>query len=318
MDALSGLLGGPRNGGVFLLRALLGPPWALRIEDRAPLTVICLCQGEAWVVPEDGRAQRLRAGDVAIMRGPAPYLVADHPGTEPQFVVHPDQSATTPDGTPVCEDLGLGVRTWGTAANGPVRLLVGTYPSTDAVSAPLLRALPPAAVLREGEWNCPLTPLLDEELTRDEPGQDVVLDRMFDLLAMSVLRAWFARPGADAPGWYRAQSDPVVGQALRLLHGRPEHAWTVAELAGLAGVSRAVLARRFSELVGEPPMAYLTRRRLERAADLLRDTELTLAAVARRVGYGSAFALSTAFKRERGRSPQDFRRDLTETTTTAA
>jgi AraC-like DNA-binding protein len=309
MDALSGLLGGPRNSGVFLLRALFEPPWSLSVRDGAPLTVICLSQGEAWVVPEGGEALRLARGDVAIMRGPEPYLMADHPDTPPQFVVRPDQTSATLDGTEVCAELGLGVRTWGPAPDGPVKILIGTYPSADAVSRQLLRALPPAAVLREGEWACPLTALLEDEMARDEPGQDVVLDRMFDLVSIAVLRAWFARPGAAAPGWYRAYGDPVVGQALRLLQRHPARPWTVASLAEKAGVSRAALARRFSELVGEPPMAYLTRWRLDRAADLLRDTDLTLAAVARQVGYGSAFALSTAFKRERGSSPQDFRRE---------
>ncbi|MFI1950367.1 helix-turn-helix transcriptional regulator [Streptomyces xinghaiensis] len=99
----------------------------------------------------------------------------------------------------------------------------------------------------------------------------------------------------------------MVGRALRQLHERPGEAWTVASLASAAGVSRAVLARRFTGLVGEPPMSYLTGRRLTLAADLLRDPGLSLAAIARRVGYSSPFALSTAFKRERGVSPQEYR-----------
>jgi AraC-like DNA-binding protein len=99
----------------------------------------------------------------------------------------------------------------------------------------------------------------------------------------------------------------VVGAALRLLHDEPAHPWTVAALAARTGVSRAALARRFSDLVGEPPMTYLTDLRLALAADLLREPDATVAAVARRVGYGSAFALSAAFKRERGVSPQEHR-----------
>lgn len=82
-----------------------------------------------------------------------------------------------------------------------------------------------------------------------------------------MLRTWFARPGAEAPGWYRAMGDPVVGRALRLLQDAPAHPWTVAGLAAGTGVSRAGLARRFTELVGEPPMAYLTGWRFAVAAD---------------------------------------------------
>jgi AraC-like DNA-binding protein len=126
-------------------------------------------------------------------------------------------------------------------------------------------------------------------------------------LLIATLRAWFSRPEAGAPAWYQAHSDPVVGRALRVLHNEPASPWTVATLAERVGVSRAALARRFTELVGEPPMTYLTGWRLAMAADLLREPDATVGSVARRVGYGSAFALSTAFKRERGVSPQEYR-----------
>jgi AraC-like DNA-binding protein len=134
-----------------------------------------------------------------------------------------------------------------------------------------------------------------------------VLDRLLDLLLIAVLRAWFARPEAAAPGWYRAHSDPVVGPVLRLLHSKPAHPWTVEALAVTTGTSRASLARRFTELVGEPPMTFLTGWRLALAADLLREPGATIGSVARQVGYGSSFALSTAFKRVRGISPREHR-----------
>ena len=101
----------------------------------------------------------------------------------------------------------------------------------------------------------------------------------------------------------RGEADPLVGRALQLLHHNPARPWTVGSLAAATGVSRATLARRFTELVGEPPMQFLTGWRLALAADLLRDPDTTLAAVARRVGYSTPFALSTAFKRARGVSP---------------
>jgi transcriptional regulator GlxA family with amidase domain len=124
---------------------------------------------------------------------------------------------------------------------------------------------------------------------------------------VSALREWFDRPGADAPSWYAAAGDPVVGPALRLLHDAPERPWTVAELAARVGTSRAALARRFTELVGEPPIAYLTGWRLAWAADLLGDPDATVARVARQVGYGSPFTFSAAFKRHFGVSPQEHR-----------
>ena len=146
-----------------------------------------------------------------------------------------------------------------------------------------------------------------DEIVKDDLGQEAVLDRLLDLLLIAVLHAWFARPDADAPGWYRAYGDPVVGHALRLLHHDPAHAWTVAGLAAATGVSRAALARRFNDLVGEPPMSFLTGRRIALAADLLREPGATVGSVAHQVGYGSPYALSTAFKRLRGISPQQHR-----------
>jgi AraC-like DNA-binding protein len=104
-----------------------------------------------------------------------------------------------------------------------------------------------------------------------------------------------------------------VGAALRLLRDEPAHAWTVAELAERTGVSRAALARRFTDLVGEPPMAFLTSWRLALAAERLAEPDTTIGAVAREVGYGSAFALSTAFKRVRGVSPRDHRTRVSST-----
>jgi AraC-like DNA-binding protein len=199
------------------------------------------------------------------------------------------------------------VRTWGNSPNGAAQLLTGTYQLHGEVSGRLLRALPPLLVLPAGAWDSPLVALLADEIGKDEPGQEAVLDRLLDLLLIAVLRTWFARPEAEAPAWYRAYGDPVVGRALSLLHNDPAHPWTLAELAGSAGVSRATLARRFHRLVGEPPMSFLTGWRIALAADLLLEPGTTLGSVAGQVGYRSPFALSAAFKRVRGVSPQAYR-----------
>jgi AraC-like DNA-binding protein len=308
MDALTGLLDGPRAQGAFLLRSVLDPPWSVRIQDRAPLALIALLRGHAWLVPDTGDAVALHPGDVAIVRGPDPYTIADDPATPPQVVIHPGQRCTTPEGEDLVEMMEwLGVRTWGNSPAGSSVVLSGTYELRGEVSQRLLRVLPRLLVLPGDAWDSPLIGLLGEEIVKDDPGQEAVLDRLLDLLLIAVLRAWFARPDAEAPAWYRANGDPVVGRALRLLHNNPSHPWTVATLAAEVGVSRAALARRFTELVGEPPMTFLTGWRLALAADLLREPDATLGAVAHQVGYGSPFALSAAFKRVRGISPQQHR-----------
>jgi AraC-like DNA-binding protein len=304
MDAVAGLLDGPRARGAFLLRSHLEPPWSMRIADEAPLCLIAVTRGEAWLLPDEGKAQRLRPGDVAVIRGPDAYVLADDPATEPQVVILPGQQCVTPDGQEVPLMAYMGVRTWGNSPVGSTVMLNGTYELEGEVSRRLLGALPPLIVLSNDAWESPLLGLLAEEIVKDEPGQEAVLDRLLDLLLIAVLRAWFARPDAQAPGWYRAYSDPVVGKALGLIHNDPAHPWTVAELAAEAGVSRAALARRFNELVGEPPMTFLTDWRLSLAADLLLEPGATIGSVAYQVGYATPFALSTAFKRVRGISPR--------------
>lgn len=306
MDALATLLDGPRARGAFLLRVVLDPPWSVRVQDRAALAVIAVARGGAWLTVDGGEPVEVRAGDIVVARGPDPYTLADDPATPPQVVIHPDERCTTLYGEDLSVAMDRGVRTWGNSDDGASVMLVGTYQSSGEISDRLLRALPTVLVLSRDEWDSPLVPLLASEITKDDQGQSAVLDRLLDLLLIAVLRAWFAR-AESTPGWFRAQADPVVGRALRMLHNHPAHPWTVASLAGRLGVSRAALARRFTDLVGEPPMAYLTSWRLALAADLLREPDATLGAVARQVGYGSPFALSAAFKRVRGVSPQEYR-----------
>ncbi|MFQ6328848.1 AraC family transcriptional regulator [Nocardia sp. CWNU-33] len=313
MDALASLLEGPRARGAFVMCSLLDPPWSLRIQDQAPLTVVSMIRGTAWVMTEPGRKaaapRKLSAGDVAIFRGPDHYTLADDPATEPQIYIDPGNVTKTPDGEILCETLSLGTRQWGTDADGTTAMVTGTYESAGAASQRLLRALPPVVVLSRGDLDNRLLDLLVDEAAKDEPAQTAVLDRLLDLVLITALRAWFARN--DAPAWYHAYSDPLVGKALRLLQHNPAHGWTVASLAEAVGVSRAALARRFTDLVGEPPMAFLTEWRLALAADYLQESDATIESIARQVGYGSAFALSTAFKRHFGVSPRDHRQGAT-------
>ncbi|MCW2547937.1 MAG: AraC-type DNA-binding protein-like protein [Mycobacterium sp.] len=310
MDALAGLLDGPRARSAFLLRSSVDPPWSMRIEDQAPLTVLAMVRGDAWVLPESGDPVCLSAGDVAVFRGPDSYTVADDPSRAPQVAIHPGQvcEVLNPDGESLVASMAFGVRTWGNAFPGRTEMLTGTYQLEGEVSGRLLQVLPSLFVLREDEWRCPVVPLLVDEIGKDEPGQETVLDRLLDLLLISALRAWFTRSDDAAPTWFQAHGDPIVGRALRLMHHNPAHPWTVSELARESAISRAAFARRFQELVGEPPVAFLTGWRIALAADLLREPGATLSAVAHQVGYGSPFALSTAFKRLRGISPQQYMR----------
>lgn len=203
--------------------------------------------------------------------------------------------------------MSLGVRTSGNSRDGESVLLVGTWDAETEAGRPLLTALPEFVVRRRSDWDATLVDLLSEEMLLEAPGQDVVLYRLLDLILVKVVRSWLTeQPGLAGLG----ATDSVVDAALKLMHHAPAHRWTIETLAQQVGVSRAALARRFAEVVGDPPMTYLTQWRLAMAADLLASTDAGIEQIAREVGYSSAFALSSAFKRIRGVSPQQHRRDV--------
>ena len=307
MDGLANLLDGPRGRGAILRRVVMRPPWSVRMQDEAPLGLVAMLHGEAWVVPDGGPAVQLRPGAVTLVKGPEPVTLAGDPATRPQFVVHRGGRRTTPRGEELGGSIDLGLRTWGNDPEGSATMILGCYQLRGEINRRVLDALPRQLVLGPEAWSSPLVQLLGDEIVADGPGQQAVLDRLFDLLLVTVVRSWFEQPEAEVPAWYRAHDDPVVGEALRLLHENSSQPWTVAGLAAKAGVSRAALARSFAERVGVPPMAYLKEWRLAVAADLLLDPDTTLDTIAHRVGYSDGFALSSAFKRARGVSPQQYR-----------
>ncbi|MFI6985497.1 AraC family transcriptional regulator [Embleya sp. NPDC050154] len=266
-----------------------------------------MLSGEASFEPDHGEPVRLRPGDVAIVRGSDPYVMSDDPATPPQVIVHPGRRCVTPEGVDLRKRMALGARTWGSNPDGSVQMVLGVYEEVGAVGRRLLDVLPPLLVVSDDTWDSTLIRVLTKEVAQQGPAQSVVLDRLLDLLLISGLRAWFDRPETEAPAWYRAHTHPVAGEALRLFHEDPTNDWTPARVAAEIGVSRAPLAECFRHTVGTPPMTYLTEWRLALAADLLRQSDATLNAIARRVGYGSGFALSSAFKRVYGISPQEHR-----------
>jgi AraC-like DNA-binding protein len=237
--------------------------------------------------------------------------VADDPSTTPSLVVTSADYCSAVDGVEHASGASGAsgpARTCGTPADGAAVLLSGAFERRGELSERLLRALPTVLVVPAEDSPRLSMEMVAEEVVRDRPGQQLVLDRLLDLMLVHALRSWFDNPDANAPAWCRALDDPVVGAALRLLHDAPAHPWTVADLAAKVGVSRAALARRFTTLVGEPPIAYLTSWRIALAANLLRETDHTVGAIARMVGYANAFALSVAFKRLRGTRPSDHRK----------
>lgn len=307
MDTLGGLLDAPRARGAFSLRCTMSSPWSLRILAESPLTVIAGVTGDVWIQPDDGDAVYVGPGDIAITRAPALYNVAESPDAAPNIFVHPGQDCRNEAGESLLDELMHDARTWGTDPNGDTVFIVGAYEHLSDISDRLLNALPPILKLSRDDWESPLVPLLCEEVIKDEPGQAAILDRLIDLLVTAVLKAWFAQQESNAPDWWRHQGDPVVAQTVKAMHDDPARKWTLDTLSTAVGTSRASLARRFHEVIGEPPMTFLKNWRMALAADLLCQPNQSVSTVAYQVGYATPYAFSAAFKRVRGISPQQHR-----------
>lgn len=310
MKTMGSLLDTPRARGAFALRAVMRPPWSLRILAESPLTLITPISGDVWVVPDGDSPLFLEPGDIAITRTPLHYTVACSPEEKPQVVVHRGQDCRDLLGNSLHQEMTYDVRTWGNDPQGSTLFLVGAYERSSDISPRLLRALPPLLVLSRQDWQSPLVPLLCDEMLKDEPGQAAVLDRLLDLLLTAVLKAWLAAQDKSAPLAWRVQEDRIVERALQLIHDQPARPWTLEKLALEAGASRASLARRFQNIVGEAPMAFLTQWRMAMAADLLCQPNETVETVSGKVGYATASAFSSAFKRTRGISPREHKVQL--------
>jgi AraC-like DNA-binding protein len=189
------------------------------------------------------------------------------------------------------------------AGDAGASLLVCGY-RTRGGGTRLTSALPAVATVAADDPDCVT---LLELLDRGGDGPPVVRDRLLDWLLTCTLSAWFDRRAPERPGWFAALADPVVGPALEAVHADAARRWTVEELAARGGASRAAFAKRFRELVGCAPLAYLRSWRMSLAAEYLADPDVTVGAVARRVGYADAFTFSAAFKRERGVAPSTVR-----------
>ncbi|MER7585951.1 AraC family transcriptional regulator [Micromonospora sp. NPDC127501] len=299
MDPFDNLLRGLHADGAAFGRSVLTPPWALRFTDGAPLTLCVPMRGEGWIShPESDKPRLVRVGEAATVRGPAPFVFS----AEPRSSFEPGELRDVRRGrTGVVDPAGAD-------HTDSLVLLVGVYHVRGRVPQRLLGALPPVLVVPEDQDCAALRDYLDAQLDAGRPGRQVVLDRLLDWLLVCTVRDWFDQPEAETPGWYRALSDDTVGPVLRAMHDAPGRPWTLASLAAQAGVSRSTLAKRFTTLVGEPPLTYLTDWRMTVAADLLAESTATVAAVARHLGYADAFGFSAAFKRVHGMSPSGHRR----------
>lgn len=303
MDPLSWLLSSVRSRDGVLHQTMLAAPFALRVEETAPLAIALSPTSDLELRFDDGTTHHLPRGQVALIATPAPYVLADVAGTPVRYTVD-EVGARDARGVrlpPPTDDVRCLVEPGGQAL-----IVSGIYAVSAGVGPRLLRALPDVAIINL-PGRVPLLALLEEHLAEGVRGRQALLDRWLDHVLVSALRAWFADVDR-APGWFLALDDPVVGPALAAVHDHPERAWTTVDLAGLAHASRSAFAARFTRLVGEPPLGYLTALRMDLATAQLVGGDKPLEAIASAVGYASPFALSAAYKRHTGVSPAQVRR----------
>lgn len=298
MDALTEVLHRCRLAGTIFSRAWLRAPWGVRSGQSAHGIFHAVTHGACWLETEglpEGRTL-LGTGDVVFLPYGAPHVLSDAPGRDAAPIgllaqQSPPGMLRVDQGGPLTE------------------LLCGSLRFAQGDLHPLLGVLPPALVVRAEAAPTvrAITALIDAEMQAPGPGSDTVIARLTDVLLVQGIRRWLASGPEERGGWMAGLRDPQIARALSLMHSDPAGSWTLARLARQVGMSRSAFAARFSALVGEPPSGYLTRWRMSLAAEALRGEPVTLAELAGRVGYQSEYALSKAFKRTTGQSPEQFR-----------
>ena len=302
MDVLADVLAVTRLGTTVIAQAELVPPWGLRIDPAAEAAVHVVQRGTSCLrLAGSDDPVMLSTGDVVLIRSGVGHSVCDSPHTQP--LSYEEALAQMPERL-----AALPVE----RAHETTIILCAKYLFEHQGPHPLVSLLPAVVHLpaREVEQHPQLQLVLQvlrAEAVDGGSGSELVVPRLVDSLLVFVLRAWLEGQPAGAGGWFGALRDPSVAKALSLIHEQPAVGWTVGELAHRVAQSRATFARRFAQLVGETPMAYLTRWRMCLAAKLLRETDASLEEIGSRVGYQTAAAFSKAFRRSHGTSPGRFR-----------
>lgn len=260
-------------------------------------------RGRCWMLTDHADPLPLIEGDVVFLKSAPGHGLADDPSTPllPSDCI----GVAEEDGSPVGRITIPGDGPWAT-------LLCGAYQLPQPRAHPLLRGLPDVVRISAGRSADPAiraaVDLLRAEVQLTRPGMHGTIPALIDVLLHFVLREWLEEQSAGrGHQWAAALADPAVAPAVHAVHDDPAHPWTVESLAAQGSLSRAAFARRFTKIVGEPPLTYVTRCRMTGAGRLLRESDLALSAVAERVGYHSEYAFARAFKREFGCAPGRYR-----------
>ena len=315
MDAFSEVLNGVRLQGAMFFSAAFSAPWRLStprcrestpaLAPGAPHLVIYhfVVDGSARACLDGAPDVELSPGDIVVFPHGDPHHLSGGTGTNQIDSAAVLRKISTRDLSPLHAGGG-----------GAMTQFVCGYLTCDPLlCGPILESLPPMLKVnvrtdRSGHWLEQSILHLVDEAASDRAGSDAMLAKLSEALFVDTLRRYVAGLPDQTTGWLAGARDPVVGKSLALLHSRPSHPWTIAELAVDVGVSRSALVERFTRYLSAPPMAYLTGWRLRLAAQALTSTPKGVADIAADVGYESEAAFNRAFRRTFGMPPARYRR----------
>jgi AraC-like DNA-binding protein len=295
MDVLTDVLNAVHLSSTVFVQTRLPAPWGIRTGPRQHFAFHLIPDGECWLEVDGRPGEPVRAGDVVVIAPGNPHTLRSDQAAAVRTVE--DMLA---DGSFCNPDPGRGTQ-----------LVCGSFRFDDMHANALTRAVPVvlhATVDQAGPWLTHTVELLAYEAFAGRPGNTTVVNRLCDALFIYLLREHLTAQASLGASWLGALEDPQIGQALELIHESPEQPWTVPLLATRVGMSRSAFAARFVELVGEAPIRYLMRWRVQKAAALLRTGDATIEGIAGRLGYESGIAFSKAFKRSFGQPPGAYRR----------
>ncbi len=280
-------------------------PWGVHIDAQPHAAVYMPKRGTCWLRRSNGEVVRLNVGDVVLLgAGEAHSLSSDR---EIRNLEPYEEAVARSQGTLIPPRDGRA-----DLAMEPTVLQCATYKFSHETTHPLLSLLPPVIHFPADQTHSAselqsLLRLIGQETGGREAGSELVVPKLIDALFVYILRAWLRHQPEGSAGWLGALRDPQIRKALAQIHERPQAPWTVESLARSVAMSRAAFAKRFTDLVGEPPLAYVTRWRMDLAAKLLRESVEPVARIAGRVGYVSETAFAKAFRRKRNVAPGQYR-----------
>jgi len=273
-----------------------------------------LLRGSGWAATDGESPARLAAGDIVMFPRGDGHVLSSAPGMRTHGESSEWRYATRNDPKPIAVAFHDGVVDPGgevPVEHASAVIVCGFVACDLRPFNPLIAAMPRMLHLAAGgvaDWVVPVLGQAVTESRHRRPGSDAVLERVSEMVFVDVARRYLESLPEGGSGWLAALRDRFVGRAIGLLHDRPAHDWSVDELGRAVGLSRSALHERFVEMVGQPPMQYLTNWRMQLGANLLREGRATVATIAQEIGYDSEAAFARAFKRCMGQPPAAWRR----------